>query len=46
MVKVLVRMVGMVMIMIRMVGRLKLVGFVYEGGKVDSVWGFPSKIEK
>ena len=41
--KVLIRMIGVAGIMVGMVGRLKLVGFVYEGGKVDSAWEFSSK---
>ena len=42
-VKISVRMIGMVRLMIGMVGKVGIGGFVYEGGKVDSAWGFPSK---
>ena len=43
MVKVLVRMAGMVMMILGMVGKVGIGGFVYEGGKVDSAWEFSSK---
>ena len=43
MVKVFVRMVGMVMMILGMVGKVGIGGFVYEGGKVDSASKFSSK---
>lgn len=43
MVKILVRMVGMVRMILGMVGKVEIGGFVYEGGKVDSAWEFSSK---
>ena len=38
-----VRMVGMVRMILGMVGKVEIGGFVYEGGKVDSAWEFSSK---
>ena len=46
MVKVLVRMVGMVMMMIGMVGRLKLVGLCTKAGRLTAHRNFLPKLEK
>ena len=45
MVKVLVRMVGMVMLMIGMVGRLKLVGLCTKAGRLTAHGNFLPKME-
>ena len=43
MVEVLIRLIRMGMIRIGMMGKVEISGFVYEGGKVDSVWEFSLK---
>ena len=45
MVKILVRMVGMVMLMIGMVGRLKLVGLCTKAGRLTAHGNFLPKME-
>ena len=45
-VKVLVRMAGMVMLMIGMVGRLKLVGLCTKAGRLTAHGNFLPKLEK
>ena len=45
-VKVLVKMVGMVMLMIGMVGRLKLVGLCTKAGRLTAHRNFLPKLEK
>ena len=45
MVKVLVRMAGMVMLMIGMVGRLKLVGLCTKAGRLTAHGNFLTKME-
>lgn len=46
MVKVFVRMVGMVMIILGMVGRLKLVGLCTKAGRLTAHGNFLPKMEK
>ena len=45
MVKVLVRMVGMVRMILGMVGRLKLVGLCTKAGRLTAHGNFPPKME-
>ena len=44
--KVLVRMIGMVMLMVGMVGRLKLVGLCTKAGRLTAHGNFLPKMEK